>query len=269
VVDGKLSIPLVPTNENKYVPGTFEIYVSGDANFQFRPDPLAVVEATEDQKAVEQLVVQAGEELKKAQARKGEIAKSSLTADEKAAQTAAADAEIAKAQERSNAAAEANKRAAEILKQANERNKPRDLKLLGYSRPVTLKIAAAPVRFKQAPPVIEVAKGAAAELSVEIERLYGFADTVELSMVPPKDLKGFEPKPVSVAKDQGAGRMGLRANPDAPDGTHAFDLLAKMNFNGVNCELRQPIQVRVVAAIQPPEASQPPGGETPPPPPAK
>ena len=116
---------------------------------------------------------------------------------------------------------------------------------------MTLEILPAPLKFKSVPASVEISKGGSAEVPVELERLFGFAEAVELSLVPPQGVPGFEAKPVSVAKGQGAGKLALNAKPEAPDGDHAFVLLAKMNFNGVACELRQPVQVKVAAAPNP------------------
>jgi len=251
--EGKLTIAVKPTKENKYAPGTFEFVVQGEAVLQHHPDPVAVVEATEDQKAVEQLGTQATEGLKQAQAKKAEIAKSALTVEEKAKQSAAADAAIAQAQERTKAVDGAKKRAADLLKQANDRNKPRDLRVIAFSKPVKLKIEAAPLQFKDTPGEIEVAIGSSVEIPVGFERLFGFADAVELSVEPPKDLKGFEPKGVSVPKDQSAGTLSLKAGAEVPAGEHSLNLLAKMTFNGVNCELRQVLKIKITVPSPTPE----------------
>ena len=253
VTEGKLTIPLKPTNENKYAAGMFEFTIQGEAVLQHHPDPDGVAEAAEDQKGVEAIALKVAEELKQSQAKKAEIAKSALTEEEKLKQTAAADEAITRAQERIKVAEAAKKRAADLLKQANDRNKPRDVRVIVDSKPLKLQVSAAPLSFKEAPAEIDIAKGGVAEMEVGFERLFGFADTVELTLEPPKDLKGFESKPVTVPKGQAAGKLSLTAKPDVPEGEHAFNLLAKMAFNGVNCELRQPLKVKVAGVPRPAE----------------
>ena len=249
VAEGKLKIEIKPNNENKWAAGSYQVPVSGEGVLQYNPDPLSVVQATEDQKAVEPMLVAANEALKAAQANKGEVGKSALTDEEKAKQIAAADEAIAQAQAHVKAAEAAKKRADDLLNQANDRNKPRDLKVVGYSKPITLNIAAAPLRFKDVPTEMQVAKGASGELAVGFERLFGFAEAVELSLVAPNGLKGIELTPVPVAKDQAAGKLTVKVNADAPEGEHAFNLNGKVTFNGVACVLSQAVKVKVVGAV--------------------
>ena len=261
VADGKLTVALKPSNENKYAPGRYEVYTRADAVLQYRPDPQAGLEASEDLKAVEALAVEAGEALKLVEAKRGEIAQAGLTEDERASQSAAAEEAISLAQARKKAADEAKARAAELLKQAEARNAPRDLRLAAYSAPFVLDIAPAPLLFKEVPPELQVSQGGQSEISVGFERRFGFAENVELSLVPPKDLKGFELPPVTVAKDPSRGSLIIRAAADAPVGEHLFTLVAKVNFNGVACDLQQPLKVVVVAAAATPSPPVAPSGQ--------
>ena len=255
VGEGKLSIPLKPSNENKYAPGSFSIKLRADAQFQHHPDPRGITVATEDKKAVDAALAAANESVKAAQAKRAEIEKAGLTEDEKAKQVAAAQAVLAAAQEKVKAANEAKKRAEATLKQANDRNRPRDVRIAAYSAPVTIKVAAAPLKLKEVPATVEVVASGQTELTVVVERLFGFGEAVELSLIAPEGVPGFDSKPVQVPKGQGAGKLVLAAKADAPVGQHAFSLLAKMNFNGVACELRQPITVNLTGAQAPPAAA--------------
>ncbi len=201
VGEGKLGVVITPTNDNKYLPGRFEVCVRGDAVLKYLPDPLGLAAAMEEQKAVENRVAQAGEALAIAEARKGEIAQAGLTEEEKVTQSAAAQAAVVEAQGRKEAAEKAKGRALELVKQAEARNAPRDVGIAGYSLPFVLDIAPAPLVFKDVAPEIRVAKGGGEELPVAFERRFGFAEAVELSLLPPKDLKGFDVPAVSVGKE--------------------------------------------------------------------
>ena len=248
VGEGKLKIDVKPNKDNKYAPGTYHFVVRGDGVLQFHPDPNGVDAATQDQKFAEQRAAQAAEKLKVAEAEKAVIAKAGLTEAEKANQIVAADTAITEAKKLVSAAGLAKSRAAARLKAANDRNKPRDTRISGYSKPIRLKIAPAPVTFEGVATKVEVAKGAVTEVEVPVQRLYGFADAVELSLAGPNGIKGFALKPVTVPKEQGAGKLAVEVSGEAPDGEHAFILSGKVTFNGVACALQQPITIKVTPA---------------------
>ncbi len=78
-----------------------------------------------------------------------------------------------------------------------------------------LDIAAAPLRFKEVrhqrsmcPRVGDASSRLDSSACLDLPKL-------ELSLVPPKDLKGFELAPVSVAKDQSKGKLIIRAAAEA------------------------------------------------------
>ncbi|MGI9243407.1 MAG: hypothetical protein ACR2RV_21590 [Verrucomicrobiales bacterium] len=127
--EGKLTVPLKPTKENRYAPGRYEVRARGDMVLQYRPDPQGVVEAGDDQKSLDALVAKAGEALKLAETARDEIAKSELTEEEKKHQSVAADEAVVAAQSQKKAAEGAKARVAERLKLANARNAPRDTRL--------------------------------------------------------------------------------------------------------------------------------------------
>lgn len=111
-----------------------------------------------------------------------------------------------------------------------------------YSPPVRLVVAASPIRIAPLAAVSTVA-GAKAELPVEIIRLYGFADAVELSVIAPA-VKGIAGK-MTLAKDKLKENLPIQSNAATPAGEYAIKIEAKLKLNGQTITVEQPFTLKV------------------------
>jgi hypothetical protein len=87
-----------------------------------------------------------------------------------------------------------------------------------------------------------------AELPVNLTRLYGFADNVEIEFAAPGSAPGLAAQKVTLNKDQPAGKLEVTAAANTPPGDHTVTLKAKGKFNNVNVEAMSTVVVKVAAA---------------------
>ena len=110
-------------------------------------------------------------------------------------------------------------KADQIAKQKADAAKPKNINVSYYSTPLTVKIAPAPLTLQASPLATPMTPGQKQELSVNLNRLYGFADQVALSLVA-GDAIGVKAADVNVPKDQPAGKLTLEVGPKAKPGEY-------------------------------------------------
>ena len=181
-----------------------------------------------------------------------EAAKKTMTEAEAAAKAAT---------EAQAAAVKAAADAAENLKQATEQKKaidkkvtdltnaakPKDIDVFVQTLPLALKVADAPVSIKLANPAVGTVKqGEKLEVPVTIERLYGFADVVNLEVTLPKGMAGVSGK-LDLPANETTGKLTIATDKNAKVGDLKFDLAAKVKFNGQAVETSVPVELKVEA----------------------
>jgi hypothetical protein len=87
---------------------------------------------------------------------------------------------------------------------------------------------------------------------VNLNRLYGFADQVALSVVADQSI-GVKAADLNVPKDQPSGKLMLDVDPKAKPGEHRLIVRAKLSFNGQPLEVEQPLTITIGP---PPESSK-------------
>ena len=131
------------------------------------------------------------------------------------------------------------------MKKASEKAKPKDIQFVAYSKPVRVKINSTPTRV-MALPVKAQHKGGKGNISVSIERLFGFAGEVNFAAVFPEKVKGINVESVSITKDQTKVEIPFEVTSDATVGPVNFDLSCKIKFNGVDLVNKVPVLFEIL-----------------------
>ena len=245
----ELDVPAKATNvvwevdfsQLKLPPGTHSIYLNARAKgkFRFMMDAAKVAE----------------EAAKKAEKEAADLAAAAKTAEEaaKKAGTGPAEAKAAAEKTAKEAAAkakeaEARKASAQTrMKEMADKSKAKDVDAAFYSLPITVKLAPAPITIASASATGEVAQGAKWELPVKINRLFDFKDTIELTLVLPKEIKGLTAAKVTIPKDASEGKLVVEAAANATPGDHKLTVLASVKLNSQDLKVEQPVALKVAA----------------------
>ncbi|MCH8922718.1 MAG: PPC domain-containing protein [Planctomycetes bacterium] len=141
--------------------------------------------------------------------------------------------------------AEADKKAAaDKAKAASDAAKPKKINMAFVSTPITVKIAPSPITLA-ASPAGTVKQGAKLEVPVNINRLFGFAEAVQISAKPASGVSGVSVKKATIAKGQNAGKLELTASAKATPGEHELVIEASLSLNGQNIKTSQTIKFKV------------------------
>ncbi|MFP6872742.1 MAG: hypothetical protein VCA55_04460 [Verrucomicrobiales bacterium] len=259
--EGTLAISFLNNRDgNKFKPGTHRFVLQASAKLGYRRDveganraeeekKRAIVDAEASRKAIDPAKSArdtAKKELDKARAGNGE------TNEEKAKRVAQAEikfndaeAEFKAVEEGAKKAETARKDAENRAKQAAERSKPKDLQFTGYSMPLMVKIEEAPVRIITVQPPAELQKESKGEVTVNIERRYGFAEAIKLQVKFADGIKGLAAPEVTIAKDQTQAKIVIEAKADAPAGVSRLEVIAKLKFNGIDLQTKTPVELNI------------------------
>lgn len=162
------------------------------------------------------------------------------TAEREAAAQTAADA-AARAQAAEQFKKTATDRAAETAKAAEAK----DVNVLGSAGAITIRVAAAPVSLTLAAPTEPLRPGRTLELPVQLARLYGFADAVELEPSFPATPSGVSAEKTGVAADKSEGMIVLTATGEPAAGEHELLVRAKFKFNDQEMQVEQTLKFTV------------------------
>jgi hypothetical protein len=270
-VEATLPISLLNNKDgNQFKPGTHRFRIQASTKLGYRRDLDAANRAEEEKKKAVANVEVARKAVDPAKKARDEASKKLNEAragnagneQEKAALVAQAEANLnqeeanlKKAEEELKQAEAGKKDAENRAKQAAERSKPKDLVFTSFTMPLTVKIAETPVRIKTVDIPAEFPKAGKAEITVGVERLYGFADTVEIQFKFADGVKGVTAQNATIAKDQDTVKVPIEIKPDAPAGVLGFETIAKLKFNGIDLQSSTPSEIKVVdsaAATQDP-----------------
>jgi hypothetical protein len=199
---------------------------------------LAAKQAQEAAKAAQQAQSEASTALETARKQ------AETTAQAKAAADEAASGAAAKLQAASDARAAAEKRANELAEAA----KPKNVRIAAPLAP-RLRLLPAPLKLSGSRRIVAAA-GGQLELEVTLTRLPGFADAVELALVPPEGVTGLPTATATVAADQNSARLAAPLGAEAPLGKHRYSLRAKVKVNGQELQATRP----VLLVIEPAQA---------------
>jgi hypothetical protein len=266
--DGKFELQI---NQQNTKPGIYTFYMKGDTKKKLIRNPEAEARAAEEKKQIEEMIKQLGEEVKKLTTAKDVAVKAAADAakavkdaekgDDNAKKAAAekskaaeeaktkAEAELKAAQDKAKQADDMKKQVDKRFDDAKKANAPKDVNFALVSTPIKLKIDAAPYKLTAGGPA-QVKQGEKAPFAVKVERLYGFADSVELSFDAPSGVNGLKVDKVTLKKDDGEAKFEVSADKGATPGEHTATIRAKGKFNNVNVETSVPVVIKVEAVAK-------------------
>ena len=128
------------------------------------------------------------------------------------------------------------------IKQANA---PKDVNFSLISTPIKLRIVSTPIVFNSAVVGGAVKQGEKQALTANINRLYGFADAIEISFEPPPGVQGLTVNKVSIPNGQAEGKLEIVAAANATPGDHKVVIRAKAKFNNVDVQAVTDVMVKV------------------------
>jgi len=212
--DGKVEIEL--TNA-KLAPGLYSFILRGDVKFKYSPNPDAIAAAEAEQKRLDELVKALTEK-----AKTDEAAKKTLTA-----------------------ATAAKKKADAAVAAVKKANAQKDLTYWSISTPILLRVADSPIQLSAT--AVTVKQGEKVEIPVTVERLFGFEDQVDVTVVLPGGVAGLTGK-LTVPKDQTEGKLEITAAANATVGDHEITLRGATKYNNVPANTDAAVKIKVEAA---------------------
>ena len=263
--EGKFELQV---NQQNTKPGIYTFYMKGETKQKYVRNPEAVTRATDEQKSIGDMIKSLADQVKQLTTAKDAAVKAAAEAakgvkdaekGDDAAKKAAADK--AKAADEAKAKAEADLKAAQDkAKQADDLKKqidkrlddakkvaaPKDLNMALVSTPIRVKIASAPYTMTSAG-ATTVKQTEKAPLVVKLDRLYGFADSVELTFDAPPGVSGLSAGKVTLKKEEGEAKFELAADKNATPGEHIATIRAKGKFNNMNVDASIPVVIKVEA----------------------
>jgi len=149
------------------------------------------------------------------------------------------------------AATEARGAAEQQANQLAEAAKPQNVKVAAAVAAPRLRLLSAPVKLGCARRV-SVPSGGQAEFEVSLVRLPGFADAVEVSLVPPEGVAGLPTVKAQVPGDQSAVRLAIAPTAETPLGSQRYELRASVKQGDKTLEAQRPVWlVFEPAAVKP------------------
>jgi hypothetical protein len=114
-----------------------------------------------------------------------------------------------------------------------------------WAGPFIVKVNASPVVLAAAEPAVMLTRGGIAELTLKVERLYGFNDAVELAVALPGELKGISAQKVTVPSGQTEAKVAFESATDVPGGEWDATVNAVSKWNGQESKAQIPLKVRL------------------------
>ena len=159
---------------------------------------------------------------------------------------AAAEKAAAEADAKAKQAAETQKAVDKQVADATNAAKPKNINVAAPSPTVTLKVTEAPIAVEAAPPA-EAKAGTTVEVPLKLNRLYGFADVVQVKTTTSDD-KDLKVADLSVPADQSEGKLSVEIGPEAKPGNYTLTVQATAKFNGQDLSVSQTVPLVVAAA---------------------
>jgi hypothetical protein len=221
--EGKLELAL---NSQNIRPGSYTFYMKGETKHKYARNPEAVAAAEAEQKRLAETIKTINDEIKSATAAKNEAA-------------------LKAAQEKLKTATERKGQCDKRLDDAKKTSQPKDVAVAMISTPVRLRIHASPIKLTAAPLAQSLKPGSKQPLAVNVDRLYGFADAVDLALSPPAGVKGLSAESVTLKKGEASGSLQIVAAENAPPGEHICTLKARGKFGNVPFESTETVTVAI------------------------
>ncbi len=222
----------------KLVAGTYRFTVQTQAKGKYRRVPLAEVQAVEAKaKDAEKA---AGDAAAAVKAASEQVTKAADPSAKAAAEKTASEAKT-KAQAADAKKTEMTARAKEMA----QKSQPKDVIDTFYSDFISVRIAPAP--FTLAPvAAASLEQGAKIEIPVNLTRLFGYADPVDIELSSPT-IKGITAAKITVGKDQSQAKLVIEATAATVAGEHPLRLQASVKINNITLVAEQSLTLKVAA----------------------
>ena len=231
VVDDKSSegtlVYKVTKRGNEFKPGKYTFSAVALSQMTYRNQPEAVAQALQDTARLQKL-----SELKSAMAGRAGGKASPQSRVELAAQ--------AKETERARRAAE--KRLREAIAKAS----PRKVRMAAHSRALDLTIHPSPILLTTRERPWHIRAGANLELPLSIERLFNYADPVEIGLEVPIHIVGIEAESATIPKGEKTSSLLVRLAADLDPGDYPLKLKATFQLNDQEIQVEEPLTIRVL-----------------------
>ena len=231
VVDDKSSegtlVYKVTKRGNEFKPGKYTFSAVALSQMTYRNQPEAVAQALQDTARLQKL-----SELKSAMAGRASGKASPQSRVELAAQ--------AKETERARRAAE--KRLREAIAKAS----PRKVRMAAHSRALDLTIHPSPILLTTRERPWHIRAGANLELPLSIERMFNYADPVEIGLEVPIHIVGIEAESATIPKGEKTSSLLVRLAADLDPGDYPLKLKATFQLNEQEIQVEEPLTIRVL-----------------------
>ena len=219
--------------------GLYTYYLRGDSKVKRPRSAAAIILAEANQKRVDELKAAVDVEVTAATEKRDKA-----EGDDKA-----------KAEEELKAAQEKQKRVDAVKAAADKRvvdtkkaNEPKDIDIAIVSTPIRVRIVETPLVVTPGQADAAVKAAETVQVPVSIERKYGFAEAVELTVTLPGGVAGVTVAKVSIPKDQNEGTLEFVTTDKATVGEHAITIQAAGTFNKINVTAQGELKLKVEAA---------------------
>lgn len=126
---------------------------------------------------------------------------------------------------------------------------PKDLNVFLASTIVAARVEPSPITLTITAPAAQK-PGTQVELPIVVNRLFGYADAVNLELVPPPGVAGLKAAAVVVAAGVNDGKLLLELGADATPGTHTVTVRGTATFNGQALQSDQTFTLTIEPAQQ-------------------
>ena len=162
----------------------------------------------------------------------------------------AAESALKAAREKTNQAKKARDEFDKWAQKQIDLAKPKDMKFIVRGRPFEISIAADPVEISIAPPpAFQPEKEQ--EITVKVNRLFGFDGEVNLELRPPNGVKDLPTGKATLAKGQTEVKLKWKPGKSAPIGKHELTLRANAKLNNQALVDEQKLPVEITAPTPP------------------
>jgi hypothetical protein len=216
---------------NEFKPGKYTFSTVATGQMTYRNQPESVAQALREKVRLQTL-----SEQKTAMAGRVNGKSSPQSRSELAAQ--------AKEAERARRAAE--KRLREAIAKAS----PRKVTMAAHSRSLDLTIHPSPILFSARERLWHTRAGTDLELPLSIERLFNYADPVEIGLKVPIHVVGIEAEAVTIPKGETTSALLVRLAADLDPGDYPLKIEATLQLNDQEIRVEEPLTIRVQPVLQ-------------------
>jgi hypothetical protein len=221
--EAKLELAL---NQQNIRPGSYTFYMKGESKRKYTRNADAIAAAEAEQKRLVEMIKAIEDEIKSATEAKNDDA-------------------LKTAQDKLKQATEVKTQCDKRVDDAKKVNQTKDVPIALISTPVRLRIHSSPFKLSAGSLAQPLKQGNKQTLTVNLERLYGFADQVDLTLELPPGAQGLSAAKLTLKKDEAESKLELAAATDATPGSHACTLRARGKFNNVQVETASSINITI------------------------